>query len=113
MKVGREIMGDVDMIAAISFAISLLSLGALMFVIRKQYYEVLIPRDWLTRLRWIIFSTLLASIIGLVPVIAYQYIRMFGGDSETLRSVATVTGNIGRLASTVLLVMIYTYRKKE
>lgn len=90
-----------------------ISLLVLLYVSRKQFYEVLLPSDGLTRLRWIILIMLVVSIIGIVPVLAYQTLRLMGTDSDTLRNIAAITGNLSRLASALLLLMVYHYRLKK
>lgn len=81
------------------------------FLMSKQVAEVVRPRDWLSRLRWIILAILVISIIASVPGIVYQVYRMLGEDSVLLRNVATITSQISKVATTILLVMVFTYRK--
>lgn len=106
-------MENINMSLVISIISAVLSFACLMYVVWKQAYEVLLPRDWLSNLRFIIFVLLVISAIGMLPVIVYQSFRLFGIDSEALRSVASVVGNFSRLASAILLVLIYNYKKVE
>lgn len=83
------------------------------FLMPKQFNEVLRPKNYLTRLRWIILAILLISIGTSIPGLLYQYGRIGGQDFQVLRNVATITSNVSRLATTILLVLVYTYRKEE
>lgn len=100
--------------ALTAFLISFLSLLVYaFFLMPKQINEVLRPKDWLTRLRWIILTILAVSILTSIPGVVYQYSRVLGDESDFLRNFVTISSNISRLASTVLLVLVFTYRKKE
>lgn len=107
-------MNDLNTVAIIGLLIRMASIGVVLFyVIPKQFLEVLRPRDWLTDLRWYILVLFLFSIFAAIPSLSYQLLRSNGGDSSGLRSVATITGNLSNLASSVLLVLIYNYKKKD
>lgn len=90
-----------------------LSVGCLtvyaLFLIPKQTQEVLKPGDALTRLRWIILTMLVISLITAVPSTVYQYYRATGVELELLRNVSAITSNLSKVATTVLLVLIFTY----
>lgn len=98
---------------ALSFTIAFTALFVMVYLVPKQMKEVLSPKDWLTGLRWQILLTLVFSIIGLVPSVVYLGFRSFGIESEDLRSVASIAGNLSRLANVILLVMIFNYKKKS
>lgn len=106
-------MENVNISLVFSFVTGILSLFILITVIRKQFYEILLPKDWLTGLRWIILGSLLVSLIGIVPVLVYQLFRLFSIDNEFLRNVAGVTGSLSRLSGAVLLFLIYEYKKTD
>lgn len=98
----------------VSFSLKLLALGIILFyVIPKQFVEVLRPKSWLTNLRWYILILFMTSILTAVPSLSYQVLLVQGQESEILRRVASITGNISDLATSVLLVLIYNYRKKD
>jgi hypothetical protein len=94
-------------ISAVCFAVYLF------FLTPRQLEEVLRPRDWLTRLRLIILGILLISLLTSVPSLLYQYYRTIGQEHVLLRNVSTVTSNISKLGLTVLLVLVFTYRKRN
>lgn len=106
-------MTDLNPSVIFSFIIALAALFVMAYLIPKQMTEVLRPKDWLTGLRWQILLTLIASIIGLIPSVVYLALRSMGIESEDLRSVATIAGNLSRLANVILLVMIFNYKKKS
>lgn len=106
-------MESVNLSILVSLVMSILTLGAYVYVTRRQIIEVLLPKDWLTNLRIIILTILITSIIGIVPVIVFNVCRLYGLESQTLRDVASVAGNISRLATAILLVFVYEYRKGE
>lgn len=106
-------MGNINFIVMAGLIPALLCLGCLIYVTWRQAFEVLLPRDWLSKLRVLIFSMLIVSIIGILPVIVYSITRVVGMDSEVLRNIAGVTGNLSRLATAVLLVLIYNYKKAD
>lgn len=82
------------------------------FLTPKQIIEVTEPKDWLTRLRWIILGILVLSVVSSLPSVLYQFYRMIGEEHPLLRTVATVTGQISKTCTTVLLVLVYTYKRK-
>lgn len=87
--------------------------GCLIYVLAKQAYEIWVPVDWLTRLRWYLFGLIVVSFLATIPVIAYQCFRLIGAENELLRDIANWTGNTARLATGILLVMIWRYRREE
>jgi hypothetical protein len=95
--------------------IGLLCLGVYIFFLTPlQFKEVLrTDRMWLSRLRWIILSILVISIITAVPGLIYQIGRTFGHDYTVLRNIATILGSISKLGTTILMMLLYTYKQKE
>lgn len=91
--------------------IGVLSLLALCYIALKQSVEISRPRDWLSGLRWQIFLVIVVSIIGLAPSLMYQYFRTIGIEADVLRNIATITGNVSRLANVILLLLIFSYKK--
>lgn len=83
------------------------------FLTPKQIFEVTRPKNWLTRLRWIILSILVISVLTSIPSVVYQYYRTFGHDSEFLRNLATITSQISKTCTTILLVLVFTYKKRD
>ena len=107
-------MGDLNVTALIGLIIRAFSTAVVLFyVIPKQFKEVLRPKDWLTGLRWRLLALFGISAFSAIPTLTYQAIRSMGGDSDTLRGVATITGSLSVLATTWLLVEVYRYRKKD
>lgn len=106
-------MNDFNLNLTITFSIALLALLVLAYLVPKQMLEVMRPKDWLTGLRWQILGVLVVSIVGLVPSVVYLALRNMGTESEALRTVAGISGNVSRLANAILLVMIFSYRRKE
>lgn len=103
-----------NLYALISLLIRILALGIILFyVIPKQFMEVTRPKNWLTGLRWQILLLFIFSIMAAIPSLTYQYIRTFGGDSQVLRNVASITSNLSSLGTSILLVLIYNYRRKD
>lgn len=96
------------------FVIGLVCTGVYVFFLTpRQLKEVVRPYDGLTRLRWTIFFILLFSIIAAIPGLVYTYFRSFGHNYHILQNIAVITGNISRLGTTALLVLVYTYRRKD
>lgn len=83
------------------------------YLFYRQMGEVFRPLDSLSALRWQILSVLGLSIISGIPSLVYQFVRWGGGEAELLRQVATITSNVSQLAIVILLLMIFTYRRKE
>lgn len=106
-------MASASISIIISLVIGIMTLCAYLYVLRKQILQTLVPRDWLTNLRKALLGLLLLAIFGLVPTIAYQALRLYGGDSELLRNVASVSGNISRLTTAMFLIYVYEYRRKQ
>jgi len=93
--------------------IGIVSFVILCYVAYLQALETSRPSDGLTGLRWRIFAIIAISIVSLVPALMYQYFRTIGVESEGLRNVATITSRISSLATIVLLLDVFRYRKKS
>lgn len=104
---------NVNVYILIGFIIRLIALAVLVFyIVPRQFIEVLRPRDWLTGLRWQILLLFVLSIIASIPPLIYQLLRLNEVDSEILRNVATITGNLSTLGMTVLIVLIFNYKRR-
>ncbi len=107
-------MGDLNLNALIGLLIRALSTGViLVYIIPRQFKEVLRPHDWLSGLRWRLLALFGISAFSAIPTLTYQFIRTIGGESQTLRNIAVITGNLSVLATTWLLVEVYRYRIKD
>lgn len=105
---------NVNLYALVSLVIRVLAIAVILFyVIPKQFMEVTRPKNWLTGLRWQILILFIFSITAAIPSVYYQYIRTIGGDSVILRNVASIAGNLSNLGTSILLVLIYNYRKRD
>lgn len=106
-------MNNLNWYALASLVIRAVSVGIILFyVIPKQFFEVLRPKNWLTGLRWYILLLFIFSIVSAVPSLVYQAIRTTGSDSSILRNVASILGNLSSLSTSILLVLIYNYKRK-
>jgi hypothetical protein len=100
--------------AFISFLLGLLTTSVfIFFLMPKQFKEVIRPYDGLTRLRWYILAILVFSIITAIPGLTYVYFRSTGHEYHVLRNIASILGRISSLATTILLILVYTYRTKR
>lgn len=114
LRVGIKEMNDLNWYALASLVIRTISIGIILFyVIPKQFFEVLRPKNWLTSLRWYILLLFIFSILAAIPSLVYQAIRTGGADSSILRNIASILGNLSSLSTSMLLVLIYNYKKKE
>lgn len=96
------------------FIISVICLGVyVLFLTPKQFKEVLRPVDWLTGLRWYILLILILAIITSIPSTLYQLYRALGDNYIVLQNISTVTSQISKLSTTILLVLVFTYSKKD
>jgi hypothetical protein len=84
----------------------------LCLIIGVQWREVLKPKDWLTGLRWFILGSLSISAIALAFPAIYLFYLSLGNDSQTLRQVISLISGVHLISSTVLLVLIFTYRRR-
>lgn len=107
-------MNDLNIFSLIGLVIRALAIGIILFyIIPVAIMQVFRPKDWLTGLRWQLLGMFSFSILASVPSVVYQVMRTNGMESELLRNISSVTGNLSFLAISVLLVMIYNYREKE
>ena len=74
--------------------------------------EALRPTDWLTKLRWRIFLVVFITVITLIPSLVYQILRLYGFDSPEIRNIVTITSKINALATFLLLIGIFFYKRK-
>lgn len=84
-----------------------------LFIFSVQVQEILRPVDGLTRLRWQILAAVTISIIAGIPALTYHLISIAGGDTGELSRIATVTTNVSQLSIMILLVMIFTYVRRD
>lgn len=107
-------IGDFNLLATIGFVIRLLAIGIILFlVLPRAIIELLRPHDWLTGLRWRLLGVFVFTILASVPSVIYQILLVYGIQSDILRAVITITGNLSFLGFAVLVLMIYNYRRKE
>lgn len=93
--------------------IKLVVIIAGVFIFTIQAREVLRPVDGLTVLRWQILAAVGISVLAGIPSLIYQFVRLSGDESSVLRELATVTSNVSQLAVMALLLMIFTYVKRD
>lgn len=79
----------------------------------KQFREVMRPKSWLTGLRVLILGTLIMTTITFIPSIFNLYFTAIGERYEVLRTASVIIGSINLICSTVFLVLIYTYNRKD
>lgn len=107
-------MNDLNIFSLIGLIIKAVAISMIAFyIVPKAFKQVLRPRDWLTGLRWQLLGMFSFSILASVPSIVYQIMRTNGMETEVLRNVASVSGNLSFLGISILLVMIYNYKEKE
>jgi len=107
-------IGEINVYSLIGLVIRSIAIAIILFyIIPKQFKEVLRPRDWLTGLRWQMLLMFSFAILASVPSVVYQILRTIGVDAPVLRDISSVTGNLSFLAISLLLVMIYNYKRKE
>lgn len=107
-------IADLNIYSLIGLIIRSIAIGIILFyIIPKQFKEVLRPRDWLTGLRWQMLLMFTFAILASVPSVIYQLLRTNGIEAPVLRDISSITGNLSFLAISVLLVMIYNYKRKE
>lgn len=100
--------------AIIGFALRIMATAIILFyIIPKAFRETLRPKDWLTGLRWQMFSLFSLSVISSIPGVVYQFLLSSGDNSPVLRNVATLTGSLSFFIISVILVMIYNYERKD
>jgi hypothetical protein len=82
------------------------------FLFVKQVKEVKENNDVYTPLRRYILTILILSIITLCPLAVYQALISFGYDSPGLRNFISIVGGINQITTTILMVLIFSYRIK-
>jgi hypothetical protein len=85
----------------------------LFFLAPRQFGEVLRPVDWLTKLRWWILGILILTMAALIPSIPYQYFIATGQEYDTLRNISSIAGGINLIGSTILMVLVFTYKRED
>ena len=87
--------------------------GGYFYLATLQFSQVIRPRDWLTNLRILIFAILIFTIITFLPSLAYQFVRLGGGESEFLRDLVNITGRISSVCILIILISIFKYKENE
>ena len=103
--------------AIIGLIIRLISLGIVLFFVIPRHMrdmdDTKLDHDGLDRLRWIILLLLSLSIVASIPGVAYQVVRSLGYSSIILQNISTISTNASILGTSILLILIYTYKRKE
>lgn len=106
-------MGNINFYSVFNLATLIGSLGIFFFVIYLQFKETYgRPVDYITPLRKRILIVFVICIVASLPSIVYQYARSIGLDSENLRNLVTITSGIFRVAISLQMLTIWTYRGK-
>jgi len=79
----------------------------------KQALEVIRYDDWLNRLRWLILSIIGIAALSLIPSIVNLYFLSIGLRYIILGNISAITGGISLAATTLLMVLIFNYRKNK
>lgn len=79
----------------------------------RQFREAIRPRSWLTGLRYLILGTLILTTATFIPSIFNLYFTSIGERYEVLRTASVLIGSVNLVGSTVFLILIYTYRRKD
>lgn len=112
-EIKEQTMNDLNIYVLIGLIIRIVAIGYIvLYIVPKQFFEVLRPRNWLTGLRWKILFFLLFIVLTAVPSLTYQGTRLHSVSVNSLQNLSSVTGNLSYLGLAVLLGMIYNYRKK-
>jgi len=83
------------------------------YVLYLQLVELLAPKDRYSGIKTLLLLFNIIFVITLVPIIAYQFMRMIGIESDVFRVVVTIIGRIGPLAMALNWVLIYRYKIRE
>lgn len=85
-----------------------------LYCLSKQIEEVMQPKTWWTRLSWIILWIFILTIVAAIPPLTYQYTRLAESPQAfNLRNLSSITSNLSILATSALLLMIYTFKRKD
>jgi len=107
-------MLDGNIYVLIGLVLGSISVLALIFyLIPKMLKEVLLPKDWLTNLRWSVLSLLILVTTMALPSLVYRLLRFIGIEAEALRNVASVTSSISYLGLVIVLVFWFKYKRKD
>lgn len=86
----------------------------LTMLIPRQWVETVgRPKDQFTKLRYIILRLLFYIVAALCVPLTYRLIRIFGGDSEILRAVASLSSAMVVLLFVQTLKAIFDYKYKK
>lgn len=85
----------------------------LLLLTRKQLDELWAPEDGLGKLRKLIFAVLVLATFTFIPTIPYLYFLATGHDYRVLRNVVADVSGFNQIATTYLLVLIFTYKIKS
>lgn len=83
------------------------------YVIPVQVMELTRSRDSLTKLRIMLLCMVMFTVMAGLPPFAYQFIGISVSTTELLRQIASLCSAFGFFMSSLLLVFIYNYKRKE
>lgn len=103
--------------ALIGLTIRLVALGIVLFFVIPRHIKDMddtkSDHDGLDRLRWFILILLSLSVVASIPGVVYQLIRTLGYTSLILQNISTISTNTSILGTSILLILIYTYQRKD
>lgn len=102
---------NLAIILNIAFGLVLLAGYSYMSVIMVK--EAMRPKDWLTPLRYRILAAMALTVLTIIPSLLFQVLRLYGYESEELRTLVTVTSRVGGITNVFLLYSIFNYKRKD
>lgn len=108
---------ELNINAIIGLVIRVVALGIVLFFVIPRHIKDMddtkSDHDGLDRLRWFILILLSVSVVASVPGVTYQLVRALGYTSLLLQNISTISTNTSILGTSILLILIYTYKRKE
>lgn len=107
-------MSELNIPVLIGLLLRIVSVAFIGFYIgSKAALELRRPKDGLTKLRWILLTTIFSTVIIAVPSITYQITRLHQPSVNTLQAIASISGNLSYFVLAVSLGLIYSYNRED
>lgn len=93
--------------------VRVIGVGIFIYILYLQLKANAQPQDQFTPTRILLTILITGIIVFTAPSIGYLSVRSFGGESELMRNISTISGAISFIFTAVLLLILYLQKVQK